>query len=796
MLRRRALALLCASFAAQAHAEALATGNTGAGSPAVTPAAPTPAATATPDGEELFLEVDINQSPTGQIARFVRRGERFFADADTFHVLGLAWPGPVQAAGPMPLDAIPGITVAYDAAQQRLALTVPLQALDRPIARLDAAVADAAVVDPVLRARGLLLNYSLYGQHQDQAWNLGAATELRLMGVGPGIWSSTMASRVVHTPSGTRDGNVRLDTRWELDWPDRMLSLIVGDSTTAALGWTRATHIGGVRLTTDFSLQPYRVTTPLAALTGEAVLPSTVDLYINGIKQSSQSVQPGTFQYDSVPQLNGTGQAQLVVTDINGQRRVIGFDLYGTPNLLAKGLSDWSLDLGQVRRNYGLRSFDYAASPMFAATGRRGLDDSLTLEGHAEGSAGVTLAGIGAAWLLGRQGGVLSAAISASHGDDGQGHQHQLSYQWSSQRFNAYASTTRASAGYRDVASLQGSNLARRTDQAYLGATVPLLGQLGVNYVRQDLPDSDTSRYAGLTWSRQLPRNGTINLSLNRNLRDHAQDSAYLYWSMPLDQRRTVSASSQLQRHQHDLTIGASQTAPSDQGGWGWRAQVSTGDGSSQGMAEATRIGQAGQWTLGVDRSSDAGSTLTYGSASGSLLWAGGRVHALRNVNDAFAVVSTDGVAGVPVRLENRLVGTTDADGLLLVTSLRAWQNNKVSIDPLDLPADLRLGTTDAIAVPDGHAGVKVPFQMHRVHMFQFEVRDSAGRLLPAGTVVQVQGQPGSTVVGQDGQVFLQDAADGARLEFHNDALQCSLSLPAGAPRVDGLTVLDTQTCR
>ncbi|MFT4256543.1 MAG: fimbria/pilus outer membrane usher protein [Pseudoxanthomonas sp.] len=793
--RCRLLALLCAALVAQAQADGI-DGGAGIDTGAVlTPVEALAASPETGEGEELFLEVVINQSPTGRIARFLHRDGRFLADANSLRQLGLAWPGSAQATGPVSLEQIPGIVVAYDTALQRLMLTVPLQALDRPIARIgtrDGGIVPA--IDPAMRASGLLLNYDLYGQHQGDNDSLGATTELRLFGIGPGTWSNTLASRALRSPAGDSNGNVRLDTYWRIDWPQRALSLTVGDSTTAALGWSRATHIGGLRLGTDFSLQPYRITSPLATLVGEAALPSTVDLYINGMKQASQAVQPGVFQFQSVPSLNGVGQAQLVITDINGQSRVVGFDLYGTPRLLAKGLSEWSLELGAVRRDYGLRSFEYASDPMFSATARHGLGNAFTVESHAEASDGVSLAGAGATWLLGQRGGVASVAVSGSHGDAGNGHQHLLSYQWSSTTFNAYAGTTRASANYRDVASLQGSPLARRTDQAYLGTSTPL-GQFGISHVRQDLPDAESSRYASLSWSRQLPRGGTLNLNFNRNLRDHGQDSAYLYWSMPLGRLRTVSASTRIERDYRDFTVEASQSAPSDQGGWGWRAQATTGD-SSSGMAQLTRIGRAGEWTLGASQW-DSGDTLAWASASGSLLWAGRRAHALRNVDDAFALVSTDGVPGVPVRLENRLVGVTDEDGQLLVTPLRAWQRNKLSIDPLDLPADLRIESTETEAVPAGHVGVKARFRLRHMRMLQFSVRDAAGNLLPAGTAVQVQGSDAATVVGQDGEVFLQDApAEGVQLHFRNGALQCTLALPAAAPGSSGLNDLGTQTCR
>src|SRR5690606_29665667 len=100
-------------------------------------------------------------------------------------------------------------------------------------------------------------------------------------------------------------------------------------------------------------------------------LPSTVDLYVNGIRRLSQPVAPGAFQIDRVPTVNGSGMAQLLITDITGNSRRIDIPLYGSQSLVQQGLSDWSFDLGQVRRNYGTESFDYAGLAS-SATWRHG----------------------------------------------------------------------------------------------------------------------------------------------------------------------------------------------------------------------------------------------------------------------------------------------------------------------------------------------------------------------------------------------------------------------------------------
>ena len=79
------------------------------------------------------------------------------------------------------------------------------------------------------------------------------------------------------------------------------------------------------------------------------MLPSTVDLYIDGLKQSSQRVTPGDFLLDTLPSFTGSGQAEVVITDINGQRRTVQLDLYGAPGMLAEGFSSGSLDIGWMR---------------------------------------------------------------------------------------------------------------------------------------------------------------------------------------------------------------------------------------------------------------------------------------------------------------------------------------------------------------------------------------------------------------------------------------------------------------
>lgn len=753
------------------------------------------------DEHVLYLDTRVNEATTGKLARFVRRGDVLLASPATLWKLGLRLPAAVATRHLVELPSLAGLSVQYDAPRQRLDLLAPVEMLDHPVTHIDLTRTEAAPRDARQRVPGAVLNYDLYGQRSGEGSNLSSFNELRLFGVGRGVWSNTMRSRLHAGPTkaDVRARNTRLDSRWQLDLPESMITLTVGDTTTSALEWSRATRIGGIRLSRNFALQPYRITTPLAAFSGEAVLPSTVDLYIDGIRQSTHSLLPGRFQLDGSPSLNGTGQAQLVITDINGQRRALDFSLYGSPRLLQAGLSDWSLEGGVIRREYGQRSFHYGGVPLASASLRHGMNKHLTLQTHVEGSHGIGQAGAGAVLLLGQRGGVVNGSWASSRAGARTGQQRGLGYQWTSPRFAAAASTLRRSADYRDVAAVhEDATLPRRTEQASLGISTPA-GQLGLSYVMQQHPDTSRNRHAGLNWSLTSPGGALLNFSVNRDLTDHRGESAFLYWSMPLDRHTATAASIGHDRGGNSLSVEAHRSARREQGELGWRAQASVGNHRYGARGEISQHGNHGQWTAGLDHDNRNGnSPLLYAGANGGLAWLGGRLHTLPRVDDAFALVSTSGVAGVPVQLENRTVGVTNRHGQLLIPHLTAWQRNQLSIDPLDLPADMLLETVRHDAVPETRSAIQVAFAMRRTLAIQFGVRDRAGQWLPAGSrlTLKAPGAPSvTTLVGHEGKVYLLDPPPLAHLHFRSDSDACSTAVPE-APLREGRINLADVVCQ
>lgn len=769
---------VCLSVAVATSPMAWAVPNLMEAMPAVDTAGPTP-----PTQEDLYLEVELNHVQRQQISHFVRRDQRFYAEAGTLRELGLTWPGAASASGFIALDSLPGLSSRYDVAKQRIDITVPVALIDGATKVFGYQTPVPPQLDPATKAPGLLLNYDVYAQGNGQTRGLNAWTEARLFGVGPGVWQSSALMSAHGGPY--LDNNrrtIRLDTSWQMSFPEKMVSVTLGDSFSSALPWTRTTRFGGLRVSRNFSLQPYRVTVPLASFVGEVAVPSSVDLYINGIREAQSQVAPGKFQVISAPLINGAGNAQMMITDITGQTRVINFALYNSARLLQQGLSDWSFEVGKLRRNYGQSSSSYADALMLSGSARYGLSNRWTLEAHAESMDGLRMAGLGSLLLLGQRGGVLSTSYAASrHGQDS-GHQHGVGYEWQGSRLTVNLATQKRNDGFRDAASLEGSVLPLRTDRAFFGVNVGR-GQIGTSYVRQDYRSSPRASYASLNWAYSLGWYGNISLSFNRDLDGDGGNGAYFYWSLPLGDRHHAWASLERQRQGNTRTAGAMRALPGDDDGWGWRVQTGTG-GEAGAQAEISQIGRYGQWQAGTQRwgHQDDSQRSTYAGASGSLLLMQSKLFPMRRVHDAFALVSTDGIADVPVMLENRRVGTTDSRGLLLVTPLNAWQNNDLSIDPLVLPPDVNVQQVHMVAVPSTGSGMLARFPMKAVVVVELALRQHAGDWIPAGSHVVLSPGGQRVTVGYDGRVYLENPPAGATLSVTMEASACSAQLPDNYP--------------
>lgn len=566
---------------------------------------------------------------------------------------------------------------------------------------------------------------------------------------------------------------MRLETTASHSIVGSALTVRMGDVVSGGLDWSRRTRLGGLQLQRNFALQPERVTFPIPAFYGQANLPSTVDLYVDGLKQYSSEVPAGPFQLHTVPMVNGSGQAEVVLTDGLGRQSTVAFPFYTTDQLLREGLSDFSIEAGAVRQRYGMESFSYGDDPAASAVYRYGLNNRITLAGHAESMPRLVKAGAGAMVALG-QAGVVSASFAASRDRGVNGQQAGLGYNWRNRRFNLSLNVQHTFGEYRDIAARYSLAPPERSERALLGFTLGRHGSLGVSYVALKYPEQPRSRYGSAYYSKSFQHGVSMSVSVNQNLDDHRERSVFVGLSVPLGRRVSSSTSVRHQRDSHVVTVDVHKPIQGHQGA-GWRVRAQEGDGQRGGLAEAGCRGQHAEVRAGVQNLEDY--TQGYAEMNGAVVLMNRQLFAARHINDGFAVVSTEGVAKVPVLLENRPMGSTNKKGNVLVTPLNAYQRNKLSIDPMALPSNVSIDRVEAEAVPADRAGTVVEFGIRTVHAASIIVHNNVAEPLPVGSLVRLRNsnEP-AAMVGYDGMVYLEGLGADNVLEVQTPEGLCVVS--------------------
>jgi len=272
---------------------------------------------------------------------------------------------------------------------------------------------------------------------------------------------------------------------------------------------------------------------------------------------------------------------------------------------------------------------------------------------------------------------------------------------------------------------------------------------------------------------------------------------AFVALSFPIGKVMNASVTAGAQQGKPMFGAAISRT-PDYDGGFGWQVQGNQQNGYSQGLAQGTYRGKYGDLTGSVSRS--AAGTTTELDGSGSLVVMAGDVLMGRQIDDAFALVSTDGVPDVPVLHENRVIGRTNAEGHFLVPDLQAYEPNHLAIDPLGLPPDTMIKATSMNLAPQARAGVLARFTLQTVSGAQIQLIDPFGKPLPAGATVTVEETGKRYAVGYDGLAFVDELKPAnhliARWSHDGQRNQCAVDVPYTTAPKRGLATIGPFPCR
>ncbi len=729
-----------------------------------------------------FLELRVN-GVRGETALVHLAGRDVWVGVHDLSAAGLSFAGERRSAGDRPavslLSLAPDLRFEVDEAGLVLRIEAGPALLGRREIDLSATRRPPAI--ETRTAPSAFLNYAGRGTTDEDA----SGTLEAGVSAGPALLQGSITV-------DRAAGPVRNLTSLWVDDPRRLVRFVAGDTPALPDALGGAPLVGGLSLVRELSLDPYLVRAPLPGATAFASTPSTLEVWVNGALARTEEVSPGTYDLSRLPVTTGASDVRILVRDAFGRTQAVEAGHYQAQGLLARGLTDFGVHVGAVRRSFGRESFDYG-DPLLLLRLRSGLGERLTGGLRLDLGPRIRQGSISATMAL--PVGQVDAAVAASEDGTERGAAALAAWTYGSRRLTLGADATFRTRGYAT------STLRAADDRALWRAsgrvTVPVRwASLTLQWSGARQRDAGTTQRVEARTSVSVGPRAWLVLSAAADREGAARPHGTFLATVVVAgaDRTTADAGVRAGRSgEGGGSVGAQRSLPAGAGA-GWRVRgESAGEGTVSALAQVQS--GFGRYEMGWDES--YGSGAGWASAAGGIVLVGERLFATRPVEQSFALVRVPGVPGVRVRLEQQEMGRTDAGGDLLVPGLLPYYGNRLSIADADVPADFRVGKVFRTVAPPPRGAALVRFDVDRLRAVEGRVRlaGPAGGTIPAWGTLEVDTPRGArrSPIAEGGEFWLEDVPPGthaARVYFRGEVCEFALSVPESGPGVVDLGTL------
>ncbi|MBN6535862.1 fimbrial biogenesis outer membrane usher protein [Acinetobacter pittii] len=729
----------------------------------------------------LFLNISINSNASEDLVAVKQSKDgKLYIRSSTLKNLRLKIDEHIPDNQWVCINDLNGIQFKYLENEQSLNLKVPSNMLTGYSVDLSGQQITSPNLLKMKPLNAAILNYSLYNTVTNDE-NVFSGTAEGIFNSSIGNFSSGVLYNGSNETSYSHEKWVRLESKWQYVDPEKIRIYTLGDFISNSPDWGSSVRLAGFQWSSAYSQRGDIVTSALPQFSGSAALPSTLDLYVNQQKIYSGLVPSGPFDIKQLPFISGN-EVTLVTTDATGQQSITKKPYYFSSKILAKGINEFSVDIGIPRYNYGLYSNDYDDATFASGAIRYGYSNSLTLSGGAEASTdGLSNLGTGFAKnIFGI--GVINADIAASQYKDENGYSALLGLEGRiSKNISFNTSYRKVFDNYFDLARVSQvrylkDNQINAESQNYLNysALADEIFRAGINYNfytgygvylgYNQIKYSDNSyKLLSTNLSGSLDKNWGFYASAYKDYENHKDYGIYFALrytpSSKVNAITSVSSDSGSLRYRQEI-FGLSEPQI---GSFGWGGYVERDQDANENNASvyASYRARAAYLTGRYNRFGDNDQVAL--SATGSLVAAAGRIFAANEIGDGYAVVTN---AGPQSQIINGGVnlGETDKSGRFLIPSLMPYQVNHIYLDPSYLPLNWNVKSTDQKTVVGYRQGTLVDFGAHQVISGLVKLVDQKNSPLMPGYTVRINGQQNG-MVGYDGEVFIPNLLKQNKLE-------------------------------
>lgn len=603
---------------------------------------------------------------------------------------------------------------------------------------------------PMKASFGAFLNYDFYYDKYQDDHEFSNFYEL---GIFKDYW--IFKNSVIYRDNQTEsDPFVRLNSQFSMDFPDYFTRLVVGDNTSVYNPFMSSFRFAGLNYGTSYTDRPDYVYWNAPILRGSALVPSTIDLYVNGTSIYRQNVTPGDYDLQTGALIQQSGTAQVVVEDVLGNRSVQTFPVYINNQLLKEGLNEYNFSLGKVRYNYDYDSSDYReffSSVYF----RRGMTPQTTL--GVNGAYSEDLQNLGFMWTQAiSHFALIDMSVTGSQSDSENGYSVAGSVSQSFDRFSLGVSTQYASENFQTLGYSEEVSIPKLDSLAYFSVyKLGFIDSLNFNYIdRRYYSDSVNAlpdrRLLNIGLSKNITPRLYFSVSGFKDFGDSADSAIYFSLSYNFDLNKSLYLE---YNTDNDSRVNYVRNSI-EQNGFDYSLGVSRTDGKMNYNAFGLYKTSLGDFSVQHDQQEDDYSTqLGY---RGALVWLNNKLSATKIVDNAFALIKVGNYEDINVFKSLSPIGVTGKDGYFFVHDIIPYVTYDISFDLEQIPIDDKIDVPNQKIIALNQRGYFLDYPIYHTQQVVVQLVNAQQQQFERGTEVYLNNNEAETYpIDKDGLVYL-----------------------------------------
>lgn len=543
---------------------------------------------------------------------------------------------------------------------------------------------------------------------------------------------STLKGSLINSGSYTLNQNfTRSQSYWQTDFPNSMTSLILGDTNNYAGSWGGSIFYGGIHYGTNINLRPNSIFSALPMIQGQAAVPTTAQILINGQQLTNLNLNPGPFEVYNIPILNSNGTITMLLRDATGRvYQQINVPFFASTSILKKGSYMYWYDAGLPNNNPGGLNLGYQPNQSFFSTDQLyGVTNSYTVDLHSELQPGI-LYNLGITnniQILNQLSTGFSTAISQSI--LGVGGLFQISLTRNSNPIHkvgfGYAITA-TTPQFQRLGIVTPNGLDYATSQtAFINLPVSQASSLSLGAILQDERGIGNLNSYNTTYTWQIVKSLNFNLMAMYNTIPNSTPAVSIFANLSYLLKNNASLQTsyqnQLQNDQltHNIASVYQYNSPTNLYGYNIATTINPStltSSSNDNSTSSNSISTGGFYNtnhFNINGQLFLQNTQNYslnGTLQGSVAIHKEGLNFGRYTNLSYAVVKVESLANIGVLLNGTLVGKTDSKGIFVIPNIPSYLKQTISIVATDLPFNMNLEEYSKEIVAPFNAGIEVEF--------------------------------------------------------------------------------------